>query len=107
MDQTLIEKFIVDEIIPENMSSEDKKEILESFCETIFLASIITAAKTLNQDDRNKLEEIVESANQKTIANFIMDKVPNFDDILTNEALKFKQSLLERFKKTKEELIRK
>jgi hypothetical protein len=103
----LIDKNIIEALGLENMSAEDKIKFIANFSETVIQIVMIRVAGSLPQEDREEFKTILESGDESKLGRFLFAKFPNIESMVTEEALKLKQAMVERTKKIDEMLASK
>lgn len=104
INQKLIDQDIFEAIGLDNLSGEEKNNLLQSFSETIFQAVMMRVAVKLMGTDREEFERLIQEGQEEKIGEFLSRKVTDIESIATEETLRFKQMLIDRSKQIDEKL---
>jgi hypothetical protein len=92
---------LFDELGIKYLTPEERVAFLEAIGEVVHKKVMLRVMKTLTDQQKEKLVEIHEKNpdNPNASADFILSALPNFEDIVKEEAGGYKKELIERFKK--------
>ncbi|EKD56029.1 MAG: hypothetical protein ACD_58C00316G0002 [uncultured bacterium] len=102
--QKLIDVDILEALGLANLPEDQKMEMLASFADTVMQTVMIRVAVRLIGPDADEFDKIVDAKDEQKIGEFLQSKVPDIEQLVTNETLKLKQVLIERVKKVDEQL---
>jgi len=92
--EDLVEKDILTLMGLNNLSDEEKTDILGKLVDTLNQKIIFRLVLDLTGSNREEFERLLsKKANPEEIALFLQNKVPNIDDIITEEVISFKKQM--------------
>lgn len=94
---------IFSELGMENISEQEKLIIIQTLQELLQERIMLRLNDILNEDQKNALSKYAEENKEKelSILNFIMEIVPNYEEVSKEEALKIRQELIEEYNASK------
>lgn len=90
----LIDQNIISVLGLDNLAFAEKKEILDTFTQTVMQAVFLREASKMPQAKRQEFLKILEGKNEEAIGAFLKANCTDLDKVLTEEALKFKYYIL-------------
>lgn len=78
----------------EQEPDEEKQQFLARMTDTVQRAVVLHLLETMNPMTRQELSGLLEENNSDKINQFLLIHVPNFQDIMTQETIKFKRAML-------------
>ncbi|MAG44707.1 hypothetical protein CL633_02355 [bacterium] len=102
MSDDILKQNIIKELGLEKLPDERKIALLDKMSELIQKRLILRVLEILQEDDKKELEKIMEqkSAPDK-VGQFLQKKVPNFEEVIKEEIIKFKQEAKNRVEELK------
>jgi hypothetical protein len=99
--QPILTQNIVKELGLDNLPEDKQVEILEKIGQIIFQSVLIRVLTVMNEEDKDEFDKLLsEKANDSdAVLQFLQAKVPELDEIVKDEVVKFKQETLEIMKK--------
>jgi hypothetical protein len=92
--ETIIDLFELDKMAPEKAA-----EMTERLSSMVFKATLLRVLPTLSEEDMDTYEKIIDSNESgQTLFTFLETKVPNFENIISEEAELLRQELAGEFK---------
>lgn len=89
--ETLIELFNLDKMPPEKMV-----EMVDRLSKLVFQSVLVRVLPTLSEEDMKRYEELIESQEDgEAIFKFLENKVPDFGEIIKEEAEDLKLEIAE------------
>lgn len=90
---------IFSELGMKDASETDKAAIIQSLQELLQERIMLKLNEILTEEQKNSLSKYAEenSDNQLSVLKFIMDMVPNYEEISKAEALKIRQEIIEEY----------
>lgn len=87
----------------EDISIENKAQIIQSIQELLQERIMLKIDSILTEEQKKSLSEFAEKNKGKdlTILNFIVNIIPNYEDLLKQELLNIKQELIQEYNATK------
>ncbi len=91
---------IFSELGMENASEKDKAAIIQSLQELLQERIMLRLDEILTEEQKASLSKYADdnSDNQLSVLKFIMDMIPNYEEISKDEALKIRQEIIEEYK---------
>lgn len=91
-DRDLLKEFEIDK-----MSEEEQQKILVQIQQTIFNRAMVRALESMDEKSKNELSTLVEEKklDESTVLKIIKEKIPNFDEIIEEEIVKFRKLSLD------------
>jgi hypothetical protein len=77
----------------EALPDDKKVEFIGKISDLIFRRVIIKVLDRLEDEDQERLMEYIESNDADNTTRLISQKIPDFEDMLTNEVVKIKEEL--------------
>ena len=77
-----------------DIPDEEKGALLAKMMDVVSGRAIARLGEELTPPDRQKLEELISSGDEKAVDSFIAEKAPNFDSYFEEEAKKLRQELI-------------
>lgn len=99
-----INQNIIYQLGLDDLPLKTKKELVKNFAIAVFESVILKVAQTLNPEERNELEKIIQKGDEEEVGQFIKNKATDIESLIVEETLGFKQMLIERSKKVDEQL---
>lgn len=94
-----IKKTIVELFELDKMSPEKSAEMTNRMGKLVFQAVLVHVLPLLSEEDLTEYEKIVDSKEGgEAVFNFLAEKVPNFENIITEEAEALRAELAGEFK---------
>lgn len=104
MKAKLIDQNIFEELGLDNLSEEEKVNLLQNFQETVMQAVLLRIAVKLPKEKIDQLNKLVEKENEEGIGAFLQNNSDNLDALVDEESLRFKQALIARIQKVDDDL---
>ncbi len=76
---------IITELNLENLSSEEKSEVLSQFTESLLKRLVVRVYNHLDTEDQAVFDKLTEGGNQVQIDEFLKSKIPNLEEIRKEE----------------------
>jgi len=97
-----LKKRIFEDLELEGISETEKEEMLEKIGKIIFEMALIRILDEMEDETAREFEKFIEqNQNPEEILRFLREKVPNFEEILQEEAMKFKSETFDILKEGK------
>ncbi len=98
---TILQENIIKDLGLENLPQKEQEEALLNVGRIIFQSILIRVMEELDEAGKNEFEKILtEKPNdEEAVLNFLQSKLPNLNEIVNDEVLKFKQESVD-FMKT-------
>ena len=88
---TTIQKHIADFLDVDSLLPEEKEEILQRVGMLVYQNVMTRALEIMQDKDQDEFEKILDKNSEPTeIFTFLKEKVPGFEEIIKEEALKFR-----------------
>ncbi len=95
-----LKRRIFEDLELEGISEKEKNDILQRMGRIIFEMALIRILDEMDDETAKEFEEFLEkNQNPEEILKFLREKVPNLEDILAEEARKFKEETFDVLKK--------
>jgi hypothetical protein len=95
----IIETNLITQLGLDLLPQAEREKILLDIGEIIFRGVIMKVMDVMNEKDKNAFEKVLDEANKSEdddqIGIFLMEKVPNLDEIVNNEVSNFKKESLD------------
>lgn len=86
-----IQKNIISALELENLLPEERQEIILRVGAIIYQNVLMRAMEVMTENDQDEFEKLLDkNANPEDIFSFLKDKVKDFEKIIDEEAIKFK-----------------
>lgn len=95
---------IIKEFGLEELPDKEREDVLERITESALKRITINLLKELSDDDMEKFEEISGEGSPEEIDSFLKSKVGNYEEIIKNTIMKFKNDIKESINSLKESL---
>jgi len=93
-------KNLIQELELEDLPEKNKQDLIVSLAESLQMRISTRILVMLTEDEKEELDRLTkESTDEKAVASFLEKKIPNYDQILADEYLKFRKDMLETNKK--------
>lgn len=101
--KTILQENIIKDLGIDNLPQKEQEETLLSIGRIIFQSVLIRVMEELDDKGKDEFEKILtENPNdEEAILNFLRSKLPNLDEIVNEEVVKFKQESVDFIKKIK------
>jgi hypothetical protein len=87
-----IQKNIESALELENLSPEERQEIILRVGALIYQNVLMRVMETMSEEDQNEFEKLLDgNAKPEEIFMFLKNKVNNFEEIILEESIKFKE----------------
>lgn len=95
--EPILTQNIVKELGLDNLPEDKQLEILEKIGSIIFQSVLLRTLDIMSEEDKDEFEKLLsEKADDPDIVlKFMQNKVPNLDDIVKEEVVKFKTETLD------------
>lgn len=95
--QPILTQNIVKELGLEALSEDKQVEILEKIGQIIFQSVLIRVMDIMSEEDKDEFDELlgVKADDTEAVLGFLQGKVPNLDEIVKEEVIKFKTETLD------------
>lgn len=93
-DQEILEADLIKECGLEGLSEEKKEELFNRTTEIAQKAVITRLLDSLPQDKKSELDQVLAQDDATKTLEFITENVPNYDDLVKEELVKFKRAML-------------
>ncbi|KKT26315.1 MAG: hypothetical protein UW11_C0016G0009 [Parcubacteria group bacterium GW2011_GWA2_43_9b] len=90
---TQIEQDILKELGIDSLPPERQEEVLTAMTEAVLKRIILRLVETLADEKRTQLEEVGHSGDSAKISQFLADNIPNYEELVREEAVKFKKDM--------------
>ncbi len=98
MDKKLLEANIIEALGLESLPDEQKIKMVEMMSTVVQKRLMLRIMDQLSETDKNEFEKILGGKDADlAAAEFIKNKVPNFDEMVQEEIIKIKQEMIEKF----------
>jgi len=77
------------------LSEEKKIQLLEKLSELVFKRSMVRAMELLPEESQEELAKLVDLGDQEKTNAFIVEKIPNFEEIMNEEIVAVKEEMAE------------
>ncbi len=94
----LIDQNILESLGLNDLPDYEKKDLLTSFCQSVFQAILLKIYNNLNENDKPKFEKIITSGSEESLGLFIKTQVKDIDILTTQEVLRFKKEMINKLK---------
>ena len=88
------EKDIFEVIGAKDISEEEKGALMVSMLELINSRSLEKALDAMNPEQQERLNSIIDDDNPEAFESFLLEAVPNYPQIIEDEAKKLRQELI-------------
>lgn len=90
--ENILKQNIIENIGLDLLSQDQQEEALLNIGEIIFQAVLVKSMEFLNDQDKDEFEKLFDSDqnNEDVVINFLREKIPEFDRIISEEVEKFK-----------------
>lgn len=101
---TILQKNIIKELGLDTLPEKEQEEALLSVGRIIFQSVLIRTMEELSEADKDEFDKILsdKSNDEEVILGFLQKKIPNLDEIVNDEVVKFKQESVDFMKEIKE-----
>lgn len=101
---TILQKNIIKELGLDTLPEKEQEEALLSIGRIIFQSVLIRTMEELDEADKDEFDKILsdKSNDEEVILGFLQKKIPNLDEIVNDEVVKFKQESVDFMKEIKE-----
>lgn len=94
MDKDLLQKNIVSLLGLESLSEERKIQFLEKVTDLIFKQVVIRVMEMLSEADQEELSRLIDIGDPEKTNAFLVEKVPNLEEIMNEEIVAVKEEML-------------
>lgn len=102
IDQDILKQNIIKELHLEALPEERKIVLIDKMAEVIQKNITLRILESLDEKNKDEFEKLLDKkAGDDEIAKFLSEKVPNLEEIVQEEIVKFKKDLVERASKLK------
>lgn len=100
---TILRKNIISDLGLDKLPEKEQEEAFLSIGRIIFQSVLIKIMEELDEKGKNEFEKILSEKpnDEEVILNFLRSKLPNLDEIVNEEVVKFKQESVDFVKKLK------
>ncbi len=98
MNLEILEKDILELLGLEDLPEDQKRDLLTKMGELIEDRITLRILDFLTEEDRKKMDELLEKGKEKELDEFLKEKVPNLEELVLAEVLSFKEELVSLFK---------
>ncbi len=96
-----IKKNLIEELGLENLPEKEKNDLIVSLADALQSRIAERALNFLTEEDKSKLEKLIDQKDEAEIDKFLAEKIPNIDEIMYDEFNMFKEETLETQKEVK------
>jgi len=96
-----IQQNIIKELGLEELSKEDQDEIVTSMSESVLKRIAVNVLEKLSDADRGEFEKLQETASPEQIDDFLKSKIENYEQIVNDTVIEFKNEMKESINKLK------
>ncbi|MCX6799546.1 MAG: DUF5663 domain-containing protein [Candidatus Falkowbacteria bacterium] len=98
--QDILNRNIIKELGIDSLPEKEKREILERIGKVIFESIMIRVIEALDEDGQIIFEQILSEAEHspnkgEMIIEFLRSKVPNIDEVIEEEVIRFKKDSID------------
>jgi succinate dehydrogenase flavin-adding protein (antitoxin of CptAB toxin-antitoxin module) len=98
MDKKFLEANIIEVLGLESLSDEQKIKMVQQMTDLAQKRLMLRVMEQLTEEEKDEFEKILGGQDvDLAAAEFIQNKVPNFDEMVKEEIVKVKQELIEKF----------
>ena len=106
MNKKLLEANIIEALGLEALPEERKIQIVQMATDLVQKRLMLRVMEQLTEEEKDEFEKVLGGKDiDLAAAEFIKNKVPNFDEMVQEEIIKVKQELIEKFGVAKKENI--
>lgn len=91
-------KDLIEELHFDSLSLEKQEELIMKMSEVIYDKTILKVLEILTAEESVKLTNLLEEEKQQEAGDFLVEKVPGFDDIIKKEIMDFQQEIIQAVK---------
>ncbi|MDD5693607.1 MAG: DUF5663 domain-containing protein [Patescibacteria group bacterium] len=96
-----ITKNLIEELGLENLPEKEKNDLIVSLADALRSRIAERTLNFLTEDDRIELDKLIDQKSDEKMNKFLAEKIPNFDEIMYDEYILFKEETLETQKEVK------
>lgn len=96
-----IQQNIIKELGLEELSEEDRADIVISMSESVLKRIAVNVLEKLSDADREEFEKLQENASPDQIDAFLQSKIENYEQIVEDTVIEFKNEMKESINKLK------
>jgi len=98
MDKKLLETNIIEALGLESLPDEQKIQMVQTMVDLVQKRLMLRIMDQLSEEEKDEFEKILGGRDvDLAAAEFIKNKVPNFDEMVQEEIIKVKQEMIEKF----------
>ncbi len=99
MDKKFLEANIIEVLGLEALPDERKIKMVQQMANLVQKRLMLRIMEQLTEEEKDEFEKILEGEDNidLAVAEFIQNKVPNFDEMVKEEIVKVKKELVEKF----------
>jgi len=91
----ILRKNIIVELGLQDLPEERKLNLLSKMSELIQKRVLLRTIRSLSVADKQEFDKLLGKENEQEIYQFLINKVPNIDEITDEEVIKFKEEIIE------------
>ena len=96
-------KNLIQELGLDTLSEKNKQDLVVSLAESLQMRISTRILVMLTEEEKDEFDKLTENhSDEKAVTEFLVKKIPNYDNILVDEYLKFREEILETNSKVKE-----
>jgi len=95
MNKELLQKNIISLLGLESLSEEKKIQLLEKLSELVFKRTMVRVMELLPEEGQEELSKLVDEGDSEKTNAFIVEKIPNFEEIMNEEIVAVKEEMAE------------